>query len=104
MNAIYRMADNESNAKRDHQDAINGLLKYMRDTVEHQNYDTLSEMIEVSEIHQKYRNPHLTNRNGYCFRGIYNDITWMYLPENGINAVNNLNQAWKIWARIVKFR
>ncbi len=103
MNTIYRMV-NESEAKRDHQNAIDGLLKYMRDTVEYQNYDTILDIVEVSRIHQKYSNPHLTNRNGFCFKGFYNDITWMYLPEDGRNAVKQLNRAWSIWARIVKFR
>ncbi len=98
------MADNESKDKKDHQEAIDDLTKYMRDTVEYQNYDTLSDMVEVSENHQKYSNPHLTNRNGHCFRGFYNDITWMYLPTDGRMAANNLNQTWKIWAAIAKFR
>ena len=86
------------------QEALDDLLTYMKNTVDYQNYDSISDMADVSNIHQKYSNPHLTNRNGDSFRGFYNEISWMHLSENGIKSVNNLYRAWTIWARIVKYR
>jgi len=89
---------------KNHQEALDDLLKYMKDTTDYENYDFISDMADVSKIHQKYSNPHLTNRNGDSFRGFYNEISWMYLSENGIKAVSNLHRAWTVWARIARFR
>jgi len=89
---------------RDHREALDNLSRYMKGTVEHQNYDSLLDIAEVSKIHQKYSNPHLTDKNGNSFKGFYNEITWMYLSEDGRKSVTNLNKAWIIWAKFVKYR
>nr|QBK86169.1 MAG: hypothetical protein LCMAC101_07640 [Marseillevirus LCMAC101] len=105
MNRIcISMDEDEKQAMRDHREALGDLSRYMRDTVEYQNYDALSDMADTSAIHQKYSNPHLTNRNGNSFKGFYNEITWMHLSEDGRKSVNNLNRAWNVWAKFVKYR
>ena len=96
--------NDEKRAMKNHQEALDYLSRYMRDTVEYQNYDSISEMVELSKNHQKYSNPFLTTRNGYCFKRYYNEINWVHMPTNGRVALIKLNHAWFCWAAIIKLR
>ena len=94
----------ENHIKEKHREALNDLSMYMRETVEYQTYDSISEMVELSENHQRFSNPFLTGRNGYCFKRYYNEINWVNMPTNGRTALVRLNHAWFCWAAMIKLR
>lgn len=94
----------ESHAKEKHREAIDYLSRHMRETVEYQTYDSISEIVELSENHQKHSNPFLTGRNGYCFKMHYNELNWVNMPTNGRAALIKLNHAWFCWATIIRLR